>query len=205
MDGYGVYKLWMGISLHFKTNKYDYFKYGCKSARFTHENYMSRRERVFYDVISEKVPSIDIEFMFASILFENPEIFITDVLSTKSQNFYRKAKSTKESLNYFFKQDMIKLRDELKQAELTFKESILSLDTPPLFRLYRYKIITPESMIVLNKMFGLFRRWDEKQKSNLLYQREKSKLLKYERFLGNIEIKEKIKIIKETYVNCIEP
>lgn len=187
--------------LHFKKGDYDYFRYGSKFRKIGQSSYEEKKERIFFDLIAEKVPSVDLEFMLAAIFFERPKTFVGDILSKECQEIYLRRKGVRDGLSYTWKQDLMSLKIELRDRRTSMKEAIELHNDPLLFRLYRYKVISCESMIIFNKIFNVFSRWDGKINDTLVYPRERDRLKKYAPFLGTININESIKHLKETYVD----
>lgn len=195
IPGFVVYKMFCAIKNHFTQDSYDYVKYhGKVNAKV--ETFLKRKDKFFFEKLGRNISSEEElrDYIIGNLthgangLQINPEkIWIGDLTTSISKNRALDFMAKKQALDYFIKKDLTSIQEYIK---LKNNNRASSSSHPLLLSLYFDGTILPETIIVLNKVFGgnLFRQWSENQlKNDPIWTKTRKFLEKYERITFGME------------------
>jgi hypothetical protein len=173
MTPFEAYTKYLAYKLHFSSPTYDYFKYngktGAKSVTFE-----TRKDKYQFYKLS-KIDDLD-NYLVANLM-DKPDVWVGELLSEKSQLKYSEMIKRHQSLGYQFQTELNKLD--------SIPDSIKCQDGkhPPMLKMYKQGLLSPETLVVMNRLMGIFKYWDNKIDETYLWPSIKLKLNKYDPFL----------------------
>lgn len=194
-----AFKEYHAVSLHFKSPRYDFFKYNGKTKYNGKSN--NRTEYIFKKLTNKYDRRILLTF-FAKKFLENPKYYlfaepidklyyeINDHIKRLEGVFYHCTTEIEEFLN-----DAAVLKsDEPLEA---FKHSFSSANgkLPDILRNYTIGNLSHETIFLLNDCFNIFEKWDSKISSDLIWKNLYPRIKKFQPFWQNF-----IDIDKEKFV-----
>lgn len=186
MTGYDVFEQYIAIRNHFKNKTYDYFKYKGKIKSATKESYLKRRDYDKFEAFAKEHKSIDMPGLLVSQFVENIDFWI-GVFDNK---VFLDWKGRKNSLFYNFQSD---LRTILKAV--TDKQSFQRLfihpkkQHPHILQLLLNRDIKPETFAIINQYYPFFDTLDKNISNHLVWEKKRTILKKYIRFIEHDEKK----------------
>lgn len=177
---FNCYIDYLALKRHF-TSKYDYFKYNGKvSAK--QSSFENRKDKFFFYKLSKKRNPND---RLLANLLDDPKKWIGEIV--EDEDVY----------NSWFKRNGSISRTVVNDISLfeDWKESFRPVDGnhPKILTGYIAGRVSPETLCVINSMFGVFKLWDKKIKDTIIYPDVVFKLKKYSPFLNF----DKEKVLKE--------
>lgn len=192
MDPYEVYQKYLALKRHFDSDTYDYFKYHGK-IKTSKTSFDVRKDKYsFYKLSRMKYPE---SFMVANII-DNDHFWSGDFTSAEAESTFKKWQSRKESLTYNFKQAIAAMMDDYDK-NIIFETG----DHPRLLVLFIRKVVSPETLLILNKLTSFFPYWDKKMVDDLYWPEQSKKLKKYEPFIINTVDLDKFSSIMKSRFN----
>lgn len=174
MDAYDAYKKFLAIKLHFKNEKYDYFKYR-GSVKVTRTSFETRNDKYHFHKLSKKP---DLELFLACNIRDENDVWVGNLFDEKCSNRFRDTQKKLQSLEYLFKNDMSQF-ESLDEAFV-----VKNGDYPKLLNMYNRGDIMTETMVILNHTCKIFDYWDKNISDAIIWPRTKQKLLKYSGFVS---------------------
>jgi hypothetical protein len=180
MNGWEVWKVYQPLLLHF-TTKYDVLKYGGKAKNITHDRYIERNDKTFFEHIATKINKSEVgQFCIANFAHNEEQWLYTD---TKF-DIFTKWKSIRSAITQNFTTD-IKTLSEHKAKLGTWGSYINKTSSgrnAPLLQMYLHRFILPETMIILDKIHPFLDVWEDEYPFDPLAEAEIKKLTKYRPF-----------------------
>jgi hypothetical protein len=173
------------MKLHFSNDKFDFFKYdGRVNAK--EETYHGRNDFYFFETVARRYEETEIkEYMLASFVeAEDPtKVWIGDIKSSGKDRWLVWAKR-QQSLAYIVEQDLDTVAQHLASKEVTFNSIFETVGGhPPLLKLYIRRVISLETLIILDMILGFMIQWDREMKDPL-WEQLSFKIRKYKPFLS---------------------
>jgi len=166
------YVTYLALKRHFTSN-YDFVKYNGK-VNANLNSFEKRKDRYSFYKLSRQSDPFG---LLLSCIFYDPDIWIGDIFSEESNKKYTQMRQRFESLEYVFKSDLDKL-DPIKKSLIVEDQHPLAL------KMYRRGEISPETLIILNKIGGLFQIWDKNIEEPYVWKEIRQRLTKLEPFLS---------------------
>ncbi len=192
MDGYQVYKYYVGLKTHFKTLEFDFHKYGPINFKF--ETYEKRSDRYMFEKLAKKHNSKEIiEFLVANFIMDE-NIWTGDLISSDAEDNYLRWKKNIEGLEYNFSEEVKKIKEYLDFKGLSFKDLFKEAKNsshPLLLKLVLQKNISPETYCIMDAILGFSSVFDVMLKEDPVWLVCKPKYSKYYAFLKVSETKKK--------------
>jgi len=184
MSPFEAYRMFTAVKLHFNSDSYDFFKYHGK-VRVDETKFETRRDKYQYYKLSKRVDPL---LLVVANLFYNSNVWVGDLFTVDAERLYRNRKKVVESIDYTF-------RTEMSNYE-SFNEAlnVVNGDYPKLLEDYRQDKVSPETLIIVNRMNGgkVFDYWSDSLSDPVVWPDLCHRLLKYEPFLGDLSyMKEK--------------
>ena len=157
MEGFDVYRKYVGIKLHFNSDKYDFVKLkGAVNA--THKSYEKRGDKYFFRKLADTLQSKDIVPFFVAQFIECNSSWIGSMLDdiNGSLAIYRKWKGARESITENVNVDIRLIQDFLNERGMKTKELFTisnGITHPIILRFYLEQMITIETMIYLDNKY----------------------------------------------------
>ena len=95
--GYDVYKVYLGVKLHFTTKTYDYIKYAGK-VNATMDSFTKRKDRYFFHKLSVRYGKDEILDYFVSNFLESNKKWIGNLLQNDSNRHCSKFKAKRKKV-----------------------------------------------------------------------------------------------------------
>lgn len=184
-SGFQVYQIFLALKSHFKNAGYDYRRYNGKvNASF--ESYMKRKDRFFFEKVAKNVNQTDMEDMVIANFVHgdtgldiNPEsTWIGTLATAEGKERLTQYRARMESLEYNFKKDLTVMTLHAKMHH--DKSSTASPSQfPSILSLYFDGKISPETVIIIDSVLGIFKEWDKLLNGDPLWTKTGKFLRKY--------------------------
>ena len=176
MTGYEAFSVYNALKLHFTQKSYDYLKYNGKSniSVVTFEN---RKDKFHFYKLSRKHPIKDdyTNFLVANLL-EDSKVWAGTLLSEECNIIYRQRQKVIQSLSYTNPNDVLETNG----------------DYPILLTKALRKEISPETLIILNRILNFLPMWNKRISDTIRWPDYEMKLTKYAVFLMLDDVKYKL-------------
>ena len=186
MKGFDAYKMYVAIKLHFQSNFY-YFKFGGK-AKTSKTSYDSRRDRLMFERIAKVYDAEQFELLLVANFLDNSNVWIGEIASEAGREKYLNLKKRLQSLQYTFKQDMLRIKDEINTKNVESFDAMFQLPKddsqyPPIVSLMLQHDVSLESFIIMNKILNFMPRVTKCINDDLLFPEVSKLILKYSPFV----------------------
>jgi len=195
--GFDVFKIWLGVKLHFTTNTYDYIQYAgkvnCKLETFT-----KRNDRYFFHKLSKKYNAEQALDFFVANFLHNDKKWIGDLARTDGQDIYLAHRKYKDAFGYNFRSECRIIRDTLDNNNIKFDDLFL-VDRgqhPPFFKLLSSKKISYQTFCVFENFLDFIKKWDKDIVESVVWPVFSKRIKKYLPFIRYNRTQMKL-IIKE--------
>tara|TARA_B110000285_G_scaffold227740_1_gene289535 strand:- start:502 stop:1116 length:615 start_codon:yes stop_codon:yes gene_type:complete len=201
--GFDVFKVYLGIKLHFTTKSYDYVKYegkvNCKLETFT-----KRNDRYFFHKLSKQydINSI-VDFFVANFVYDNKK-WIGNLLQNDGREIYLEYRKRKESFIYNFRSDCLAILDDFNGRSLSFNDGFVcgAGQHPRLLRLLIQKKASFQTIIVFDHFLSFSKNWDKEITEKVVWPKISSTIAKLKPFI-RFNTTECKMIMKEIFVNGV--
>jgi hypothetical protein len=189
MTGYEAFSIYNGLKLHFTQKSYDYLKYNGKSniSVVTFEN---RKDKFHFYKLSRKHQIKDdyINFLVANLL-EDSKVWVGTLLSEECDIIYRQRQKVIQSMSYTFENECRDLFSDYKNPNDVL---VTNGDYPVLLTKALRKEISPETLIILNRILNFLPMWNKNISDTIRWPDYEMKLTKYASFLMLDDVKYKL-------------
>ena len=192
-SSFEAYQIYMGLKLHFTSEKYDYFKYGGKT-RVNVDKFYQRRNIVhFFEKLKTKYkPQQLVEYFASNFILGKTDIFD---IGEDGDEVYIEWKRRIQSMAYVFQKDINTLLSKVDHFDDLFK--VVDGRNPVILKSYYQNDITIETFVILQNILGFFKQFDSELNDDIVWPEKKMLCSKYIVFL-NMDTKKYLKILKET-------
>lgn len=196
MTGFETYVLFIGLKLHFNSDKYNFLQYNGKIRSPSRDTFEARKDKFHFNKLSHIYKDEEIKDLFIANLREKPNIWIGDLVNDKSaKDRYAKLVKVRQSLPYTFKSDLERLFEGCKNPREAFR--ISDGQNPKILDMFYSEEITFETFIILDDLIHFaseFERLDD----TILWPKRKLLVNKYRLFLTYDKL-----ITKKTFVDVV--
>lgn len=197
VDGFEVYKTYLGISRHFNSDSYDYHKYNGK-VRCSIQSFYKNKNRFWFEKLGRKYSDKEVLELFVSN-YSNSEdiskIWIGNLVK-EGEILYNQWKKKTQSLTYIFKTEIEDVFTD-KDFDVMFK--IEGTRHPQIIKEHLSKNISLETMVILNKIIGFKDDFDKKL-SDPVWKFLSMRINKYNSFI-HIDVFKFKSILKEIIIH----
>ena len=162
------------MKVHFAYYDFDAFDMNIsrKGLRTIYERYKNKN---YFEILSKKS---DIERFYLANFIERDVRYPAELLEDGADVAYTNWLKRNESLTYL-------IMNEISSIEEDFIQKFKCCDGqhPQIFKLYRRKQLSIETLIALNSVLKFIPLWDEKIRETILWPVTRIKCIKYEPFL----------------------
>ncbi|WIK99970.1 DNA helicase loader [Escherichia phage KK4] len=202
IDGKSVYKLYLMIKQHMN-GKYDVIKYNW-CMRVSDAAYQKRRDKYFFQKLSEKYKLKELTLIFISNLVANQDAWIGDISDADALVFYREYIGRLKQIKFKFEEDIRNIYYFSKKVEVSAFKEIFEynpkVQSSYIFKLLQSNIISFETFILLDSFLNIIDKHDE-QTDNLVWNNYSIKLKAYRKIL-NIDSQKAKCVFIETVKSC---
>ncbi|ANN86672.1 DNA helicase loader [Escherichia phage vB_Eco_EH2] len=202
IDGKSVYKLYLMIKQHMN-GKYDVIKYNW-CMRVSDAAYQKRRDKYFFQKLSEKYKLKELALIFISNLVANQDAWIGDISDADALVFYREYIGRLKQIKFKFEEDIRNIYYFSKKVEVSAFKEIFEynpkVQSSYIFKLLQSNIISFETFILLDSFLNIIDKHDE-QTDNLVWNNYSIKLKAYRKIL-NIDSQKAKSVFIETVKSC---
>jgi len=198
--GFDVFKVYLGVKLHFTTDTYDYVKYegkvNCKLETFT-----KRNDRYFFHKLSKQYGQTDILDFFVANFATDSKGWIGNLLQKDGRDVYLDFKKRKEAFTYHFRNDCVRINDDFISNNLSFDDGFLCTNGqhPRLLRLLIQKRASQQTIIVLDNFLSFSKNWSKEITEKVVWPKISHTLTRLKPFIRFNETECKM-IMKEVFV-----
>ena len=198
--GFDVFKIWLGIKLHFTTDTYDFITYGgkvnCKLDTFT-----KRNDRYFFHKLSKKYNAEEaVDFFVANFLVKD-KAWIGNLAKSDGKDNYLSYRKRKDSFSYMFRNECGVINDYLDRNRINFDDLFLVNrgQHPPFFKLLLSIKISYETFVVFQELLGFIERWDREISEKVVWSVYSKRIKKFTPFLRYNKTETKL-IVKKVLI-----
>jgi hypothetical protein len=199
--GFDVYKIYLGVKLHFTSKSYDYIKYGGK-VNATLDSFTKRKDRYFFHKLSTKYGQDNILDFFVANFLADSKRWVGNLLENDGRDVYLDYRKRKEAFTYHFRNDCVLVRDDFSARGLSFDNGFLAIDGqhPRLLRLLIQKKLAIQTAVVFDHFLSFVKNWNVEIKEKFVWPEIASKVTRVKPFI-NFNATECKLIMKEIFVN----
>ena len=199
--GFDVYKVYLGVKLHFTSKTYDYIKYGGK-VNATLDSFTKRKDRYFFHKLSKQYGQDDILDFFVSNFLADSKRWVGNLLQNDGREVYLDYKKRKEAFTYHFRNDCVLVSDDFVRNSFNFDDGFRSIDGqhPRFLRLLLQKKISYQTAVVFEHFLSYVQNYDKEIKERVVWPEIASKITRVKPFI-NFNVTECKLIMKEIFVN----
>ena len=200
MNGFEAYKEYLAIKNHFSLDSYDYIKYNGRISA-SEASFLKRKDKFFFTKLGRRFDRQDeLRDFLVSNFLQNEKIWVGNLLDEKHLEVYKSWQKKQQSLSYVFRSDFSNILSFIDSKDLTFDElfAIRDNELPLLLQLQQEDTIQVETLIVMDKVLGFFRRWDKKVEDDIFYPIVRKRIKKYEGFI-DYDISKAKSLMKEVF------
>lgn len=204
IDGKSVYRLYLMLKNHFN-GKCDVIKYNW-SIRVSDKSYQKRKDRYFFERLSEKYNLKELVLLMISNMVSNQDAWIGDLSDSDAIDFYRSYVVKLKSVRDTIEEDLGSIYYFSKKLNITLNQVINyneKMGSSYLLKLLQSQIITAETFLFLDSFLGIINKYDSEM-SGIIWENYSTKLNAYKKLLiidketAKNLFKETIKKLKET-------
>lgn len=155
MEAYGAYKLYLGLKLHFQSDKYDFQRFN-GGVRSSPESFYRRKDRWFFEKLVKRYKDEQVKEFFISNFIVGDKY--GGLHTEESDTIYMDWKKRIQSVTYNFKSDITLLVDSVNHFDDLFVKN--SQYPIILSKLYQGEIQL-ETFLILNQMLNFFPQFDK--------------------------------------------
>jgi len=199
--GFDVYKVYLGVKLHFTTKTYDYIKYGGK-VNATLDSFTKRKDRYFFHKLSTKYGQDNILDFFVANFLADSKRWVGNLLENDGKDVYMDYRKRKEAFTYHFRNDCVSISNDFTSRGLSFDNGFLAIDGqhPRLLRLLIQKKLAIQTAVVFDHFLSFVKNWNVEIKEKFVWPEIASKVTRVKPFI-NFNATECKLIMKEIFVN----
>lgn len=184
VNGKSVYLLYLMLKNHF-AGKYDVIKYHWVM-RISDQAYQKRRDKFFFEKLSDKYKLNELTLIFMSNLVANQDAWIGDISDADALIFYREYIGKLRSMNTQFEDDIKNIYYFAKKVQVENFGDIFKyqskVDSSYIFKLLQSNVISFETFILLDSFMDIINKHDE-QTNNLVWSNYSTRLKAYKKLL----------------------
>ena len=174
-----AYRCYLSLKNHFTKDKYDYHKY-CGKSRATVQSFYKRKDRFWFERISRQKTDQEVIDFFVSnfVTCTDPSKLWIGEMMKEGEDRYEQWKKRNQSLSYIFKEETQSLFEEQKVDDVFD----CSKGHPIILKKFLSGKLSPETMVIYDKIFLFGKDFDEKLKDPV-WETVSFRLKKYSSFL----------------------
>lgn len=184
INGKSVYLLYLMLKQHFN-GKYDVVKYNWKM-RISDAAYNKRRDKYFFEKMSEKYVLKELALIFISNLVANQDAWIGDISDSDAIIFYREYIGKLKRIKTQYTDDIKNIYYFSRKVDINSLGDIFEYnekgESSYIFKLLQSNIISFETFMLLDSFMNIIDKHDERT-NNLIWSNYSVKLNAYKKIL----------------------
>lgn len=184
VNGKSVYTLYLAIKQHFN-GRYDVVKYNWVM-RVSDGAYQKRRDKYFFEKLSDKYTLKELTLIFMSNLVANQDAWIGDISDADALVFYREYIGRLKRIKQVFEDDIKNIYYFSKKVEVKALSEIFEYNTKVnssyIFKLLQSNVISFETFLLLDSFLGIVDKHNEAT-NDLVWSKYSTKLEAYRKIL----------------------
>jgi len=199
-DGFDVFKVYLGVKLHFTTKTYDYVKYEGK-VNVKLETFTKRNDRYFFYKLSKQYGQNDILDFFVANFASDSKGWIGNLLQRDGKDVFLDYKKRKESFIYHFRSDCTSIANDFHARGISFDDGFLcrSGQHPRFLRLLIQKKLSLQTAIVFDHFLSFSKNFSKEITEKVVWPKISSTLARLKPFMRFNETECKM-IMKDVFV-----
>jgi hypothetical protein len=200
MNGFEAYKEYLAVKNHFSLDSYDYIKYNGRISA-SEASFLKRKDKFFFTKLGRRFDRREeLRDFLVSNFLHNEKIWVGNLLDEKHLDVYKSWLKKQQSLSYVLRSDFSTILSFIDNHNVTFDTLFDMRDNelPLLLQLQQEDTIQVETLIVMDKVLGFFRRWDKKVEDDIFYPIVRKRIKKYEGFI-DYDISKAKTLMKEIF------
>lgn len=183
MKGFDLFKVYLGVKLHFSSDSYDFFKFNGKT-NTSFESYLKRRDKYWFERLSRSFKDNPTD-LFVALSVYNPNQWIGEMMEGDWSSTYAQWQRKVQNFSHEFSEEMGMLsrwlHDNHRGFDALFKSP--NGEHPPIVQMLVRGEISPESFVALNEILNFVPRIDRELAGDPLWSGISKRCRKYTPFL----------------------
>lgn len=200
IDAKSVYRLYLMMKNHFN-GRYDVIKYNWQM-RISDAAFNKRRDKYFFQKLSEKYTLKELTLIFMSNLVANQDAWIGDISDADALVFYREYIGKLKRVKTIFEDDIKNMYYFANKVEAGSLNKIFEYNkevgTSYIFKLLQSNIISFETFIILDSFLDIINKHDEAS-NDLVWSNYSTKLNAYKKIMSV-----DAKIARQSFIDIIK-
>lgn len=184
ISGKSVYSLYLCLKNHFN-GRYDAIKYNWVM-RVSDAAYQKRRDKYFFEKLSDKYTLKELTLIFMSNLVANQDAWIGDISDADALVFYREYIGRLKRIKEQFKDDIKNIYYFSQKVEVKALSEIFEynnkVQSSYIFKLLQSNVISFETFLLLDSFLGIVDKHNEAT-NDLVWSKYSTKLEAYRKIL----------------------
>jgi hypothetical protein len=183
MKGFDLFKVYLGVKLHFSSDSYDYFKFRGKT-NTSFESYLKRRDKYWFEKLSRSFKD-DPTDLFVALFVYNPNQWIGEMMENDWTATYTQWQRKVQNFSHEFGEEMGFISRWLHDNGKGFDALFGSQDGehPPIVQMLVRGEVSPETFIALDEILRFIPQIDKAMRGDPLWNGLSKRCRKYKPFL----------------------
>ena len=182
--GYDVYKIYLGVKLHFTTSSYDYIKYNGKN-NATLESFTKRKDRYFFHKLSKRYNERDILDYFVSNFAIDGRKWIGNLIRNDGNEAYINYRKYKETFDYSLREDLGRMLSDFEFKRLSFDDGmgVHNGQHSRFLRLLIQRKVSLQTAILLDELIAFRKNYDKEISETVVWPKISETMVKLRPFI----------------------
>lgn len=180
----GAFMLYLMMKQHM-AGKYDIIKYSW-NMKVTDAAFNKRRDKYFFDKMSDKFHLKDLTEIFLATFLENSNGWAGDLVSEDAMAAHRELMGRYIRFSEIYREDLKNLVYFSNKVNVPIGKLLEyneKQQTSPIFKLLQSGLIKTETFLVIDSFLGIIDKIDEKMSADIIWQNWHTKLVNYRKLV----------------------
>lgn len=180
----GAFMLYLMMKQHM-AGKYDIIKYSW-NMKVTDAAFNKRRDKYFFDKMSDKFHLKDLTEIFLATFLENSNGWAGDLVSEDAMAAHRELLGRYIRFTEIYREDLKNLVYFSNKVNVPIGKLLEyneKQQTSPIFKLLQSGLIKTETFLVIDSFLGIIDKIDEKMSADIIWQNWHTKLVNYRKLV----------------------
>lgn len=180
----GTFMLYLMMKQHM-AGKYDIIKYSW-NMKVTDAAFNKRRDKYFFDKMSDKFHLKDLTEIFLATFLENSSGWAGDLVSEDAMAAHRELLGRYIRFSEIYREDLKNLVYFSNKVNVPIGKLLEyneKQQTSPIFKLLQSGLIKTETFLVIDSFLGIIDKIDEKMSADIIWQNWHTKLVNYRKLV----------------------
>lgn len=180
----GAFMLYLMMKQHM-AGKYDIIKYSW-NMKVTDAAFNKRRDKYFFDKMSDKFHLKDLTEIFLATFLENSNGWAGDLVSEDAMAAHRELLGRYIRFSEIYREDLKNLVYFSNKVNVPIGKLLEyneKQQTSPIFKLLQSGLIKTETFLVIDSFLGIIDKIDEKMSADIIWQNWHTKLVNYRKLV----------------------